>query len=93
LQKYDYVILTRVSDPHPFPADSDPGFEKFGDADADPDPGPYLYRKNSVQYILVKKQKTELWNRKCRSGSRFRGLTKSGSRGSKNADPYPKPCV
>ena len=39
--------IARVSDPHPFLADPDPGFEKFADADPDPgcekfaDPDPY----------------------------------------------------
>jgi len=39
----------RVSDPHPFNADPDPGFEKFADLDQDPgcekfaDPDPVLH--------------------------------------------------
>jgi len=32
---YSSIVLTRVSDPHPFHADPDLGFEKFGDADPD----------------------------------------------------------
>jgi len=31
--------IPRVSDPHPFHADPDPGLEKFADADPNPDPG------------------------------------------------------
>jgi len=45
-------MITRFSDPHPFPADPDPGFEKFSNADpdpgsekfADPDPGLQFYK-------------------------------------------------
>jgi len=33
----NFICSSRVSDPHPFHADPDPGFETF--ADADPDPG------------------------------------------------------
>jgi len=49
-------ILTSVSDPHPFHADPDPGFEKFAEPDpypgcekfADPDPSVHFYPKISV---------------------------------------------
>jgi len=44
---------SRVSDPHPFHVDPNPGFEKFADADTDPgcdkfadhDPDPGLHKK------------------------------------------------
>jgi len=38
-QRKWHLIGGRVSDPHPFQADPDPGFEIFLDADLDPDPG------------------------------------------------------
>jgi len=60
---------TRVSDPHPFHANPDPGFEIFADADrdpdlgcekfADPDPGLHLYQKIRV-YLRQKGKKGTL---------------------------------
>jgi len=85
--------VRRISDPHPFHADPDPGFEKF--ADPDPDPGCEKIcgsgtRSSFLQKISVylrKKAKKELRIRiKNADPDQDPGASKCGS----NADPDPK---
>jgi len=68
---------SRVSDPHPFHADTDPdpGLEKFADADPDLDPGLHFCKK--IVLIYVKKAKKYLCLRmKMRIRIRIQGLKK-----------------
>jgi len=104
LHKLAWFGTSRVSDPHPFYADPDPGFEKFADADPDPDPGwekfaepdPGLHFYYKSVFIDVKKSKKELFLRiKMRIQIQIRGLKKMRilihrlQKCGSNADPKP----
>jgi hypothetical protein len=79
---------SRVSDPNPFRAYPDPGFEEFADADPDLDPGwekfadpdPVLsFNEKLCLYKSTKQKNIFVSGSKCGSGSRYRD--------SENADP------
>jgi len=61
-------LTTDVSDPHPFHADPDPGFEIFADVDPDPrcekfaDPDPRLQFHQRMSALLRPKSNKRTWD-------------------------------